>query len=165
MRRIRLALTAAVVAASSLAACANPDDTASLGQAVATSSVVALAKEKPVMAACAAVKLLAKDPARFGVDGLRTDATALALGKDGAARWTALTLQVQQAAGKNWTKGSRAATMLFGNWVLFSQPISAALDPATGVSSPDLPKVKIALGRLQDACTSIYQQNWYQVIR
>ena len=55
--------------------------------------------------------------------------------------------------------------MLFGNWVLFSQPIAAALDPTTGVSSPDVPKVKLALSRLQDACTSIYQQNWYRVIR
>ncbi|MBU6212826.1 MAG: hypothetical protein KGP01_00015 [Actinomycetales bacterium] len=165
MRRTRLALPAAVLAATLLAACANPDDTASLNQAVATAPVVALAKEKPVMAACAALKLIAKDPAQFGLESLRTNSRVIALGKRGADRWAALTVQVQQAAGSNWMKGSRAATMLYGNWVLFSQPITAALDTSTGVSSPDVPKVKTALTRLQDACATIYQKNWYQVIR
>ena len=82
---VRPKFLAVVVCAAAVmsAACAGTQtdgDAAAILAQVKSADPVALAQEKPVVAVCAAVKVMAAKPAEFGLADLRTDSPVLAMG-------------------------------------------------------------------------------------
>lgn len=161
----RVGVTALAVAALLSSGCADKGATLTLQQAIQGQSRAALGKEKPVLAVCGALRVIAKDPQVVGLADLRAGASTLNMGVQGVAAWVALASDVQTRAGADWMNTSQASGMLFRDWILFSQPILDKFDKATAISSPDVAALTNKLRGLQDACTAIYGSADYTIVR
>jgi hypothetical protein len=157
-----LTVTALAVAVSG---CADNASTLTLNQALMKESLADLSKEKPVVAVCAALRLIAKDPASVGVQDVRDGRASIRMGVQGAANWLVLSGDVQTRAGSDWMKSSRASAMMFRDWLLFSQPIMEHLHQSTSVSTPDMNAVTKALRSIQSACTTVYGTSKYTLVK
>ncbi|NBO45958.1 MAG: hypothetical protein EBU85_02910 [Actinobacteria bacterium] len=163
MKRVGASLVALL--ALVVAGCADKAATLTLQQAIQGQSRAALGKEKPVLAVCGALRVIAQNPRAVGLDDLRAGASTLKMGVQGAAAWVNLAAEVQNRAGANWMKTSRASAMLFRDWLLFSQPILQNFDRESATSSPDVAAITKNLRGLQGACTAIYGSADYNVVQ
>ena len=166
---MRLNFAAAVVcavAALGTACAGTPQDSAAkaiLAQ-VKSADPIALAQEKPVVAVCAALKVMAAKAAEFGLSDLRTNAPLLSMGVDGAANWSLLNQQVAKQAGKEWLSTSQASQQFMRDYIVFASAISENLDPDTAVSTPEMTATKRALRSVQAGCTALFKRNDYALI-
>lgn len=155
----------AALGASACAARPVAGDTAAILAQVASADPITLAAEKPVVAVCAALKVMAAKPDEFGVADLRTDARRISMGFSGAAKWSLLNQQVAEQAGKDWLATSQASQQFMRDYIVFSSAISANLDPETAVSTPQMPAAKRALRSVQAGCTALFQNDDYALIK
>lgn len=160
----RVGATVMALFAIAIAGCADKGATLTLQQAIQGQSRSALGKEKPVLAVCSALRVIAQNPGAVGLADLRKGASSLQMGVQGAAAWVNLAAEVQTQAGTDWMKTSQASAMAFRDWLLFSQPILENFDEKTATSSPDVAAITKNLRGLQNACTAIYGTADYNVV-
>lgn len=160
--------TLAAVCALALAGCApSQKDTAGAAiiAQVRQADPQALGAEKPVIAVCAALKVMAANPRAYGLADLQTDSPLMTMGVDGAAKWSLVNAKVAEQAGKDWLATSPASQMFMRDYIVFSSAVSENLDPETTVSTPEMESTKRALRSVQAGCSALFKQGDYAIIK